>query len=576
MPDAKKPVDRMELLEDKLRYVREKSEEKLPPEPRKRLQIPEISVSTRTILKAFGIGAGAIGLFIAGYLGIKAAGNVDFSKYMNTRQPTSSLVEIIDPTPTKVSDYIAPATPTAVFSPVPSGITPMTLDFPLIDFSQYGNYQGISLEGISTIRFKESNLGLTPATQVLEGIPFDFGWHFESQSEAKKQYPTSFSIKTHVQNPTNVYFLIQAGWGYDFYKDKKIGEISLQFSDGAIYHIPLILGENVRDWSVTNERAVRSLTSTFIEEAWAGDSTAGKGRIDMLTIPIVGDLRGRELAAVEFVDTSVEYAGSKDPNIHILGITVETEPGVPAFSSAYNTIPQELVDRLAIIGTNTESEVHKCVDTSSEGRTQVEITANQPVPAGTIFATDFSGAGRSWTEFPVFPICRSGSWGLFQSMEAFTAPYKGAYMLITSYTTQQSTPEPLRTQTSVSIGTGPLADATFSDGMAPYGEDWLFNNNFHRIQRIRMEEQPDGCDMARYDSEKIWLSFGYPAELLVNGESIGKYTYQPNSHGFVFAYPVKKGDTLCVSPVKPMGYHIVIGPDLYYSYDSYCYRGHCD
>jgi len=96
----KKPKPGMEFLEDQLTYVRERSEEQLPENPRKKIVIPELVLPTKTIFKGLGIGAGAIGILLIGYLGIRAIGNIDFPKYENTQTPTSTatLEAIINPT----------------------------------------------------------------------------------------------------------------------------------------------------------------------------------------------------------------------------------------------------------------------------------------------------------------------------------------------------------------------------------------------------------------------------------------------------------------------------------------------
>lgn len=140
------------------------------------------------------------------------------------------------------------------------------------------------------------------------------------------------------------------------------------------------------------------------------------------------------------------------------------------------------------------------------------------------------------------------------------------------------TPEfsgPFREHYTVSTGTGPLSDATTSDGMQSWSEDWLWANNHFKIQRIRPEEQPDGCGISKYDVNKIWISSNVPTSITVDGESIG-YLYKTNSHGYIFDYNLKKGEEICVSTVGKYGYQIIFGPDIYFHYDSYCYRGNCN
>ena len=160
-----------------------------------------------------------------------------------------------------------------------------------------------------------------------------------------------------------------------------------------------------------------------------------------------------------------------------------------------------------------------------------------------------------------------------QSQDVFVQPTSTLEQMIeltpTAYI-QQSTP--LREQKTKSIGTGALANASYSDGLAPYSEDWLWANNHHKIQRIRKEEQPSGCDIAQYDAKELWIASSQAVDFLVNDQSIGHLNKDTGSVGYLIDYPISKGDKLCISKVPSNGFHIVLGPDIHWAYDSYCYR----
>jgi hypothetical protein len=136
---------------------------------------------------------------------------------------------------------------------------------------------------------------------------------------------------------------------------------------------------------------------------------------------------------------------------------------------------------------------------------------------------------------------------------------------------------PLRDHQTVSIGTGVFAEATFSDGMAPYDEGWLWANDHFNIQRIRREENPDGCGSVQYQVDRIWIGVGAIAKVTVNGAEIGTVTtITPlQRHGYIVGVHLDVGDVVCVSPIPQSGYHIILGPDVYYHHDTYCYRGNC-
>ncbi len=60
------------------------------------------------------------------------------------------------------------------------------------------------------------------------------------------------------------------------------------------------------------------------------------------------------------------------------------------------------------------------------------FTANTLIPAGVLIATNFDERDpNKWTQYPVVPIARSGSYGLFQTVGEYTAPNTGACRIIT-------------------------------------------------------------------------------------------------------------------------------------------------
>lgn len=133
---------------------------------------------------------------------------------------------------------------------------------------------------------------------------------------------------------------------------------------------------------------------------------------------------------------------------------------------------------------------------------------------------------------------------------------------------------PFREHQTAAIGSGPLMNVTYSDGMAPYTDEWLAANHY-RIQRFRLEENPDGCGISIYNTNKIWFGSSMPTTITVNDVPIAELYVVSGRHAHVFEYPLKIGDKICVTDLHPSGYHIIFGPDMYWHYDSYCYRGHC-
>jgi hypothetical protein len=138
-----------------------------------------------------------------------------------------------------------------------------------------------------------------------------------------------------------------------------------------------------------------------------------------------------------------------------------------------------------------------------------------------------------------------------------------------------SSATPIREHFSVHVGTGLLAQGAFSDGEAPYTEEWLWQNDHFNIQVINPDTYPEGCDVSRYNTNLVWIGGSPGMKFIINDQVVGQYETAPNSHGYIFEGPVRIGDTLCAVDFSPAGFHIILGPDIYYHYDSYCYRGNC-
>lgn len=139
-----------------------------------------------------------------------------------------------------------------------------------------------------------------------------------------------------------------------------------------------------------------------------------------------------------------------------------------------------------------------------------------------------------------------------------------------------TTVNPYRERFITNIGTGPLAEIQFSDGMAEYSDATLAANH-GRIQQMNTLNTPTGCGIAQYASERIWFGSTRVTKILINGRVIAEYD-QPTfraSHGGIFDWAVSLGDEICVELSPGLEYHIVIGPDVDIHYDSYCYRDHC-
>lgn len=195
------------------------------------------------------------------------------------------------------------------------------------------DYQTISLKDYSELPNREKNLGLDPGLgpdyQKLllpSKIPFDIGWKASTQCTDFSSYPDHFQININISQPLKIFLLMQAGWGIEPYKNKLMGKVSLEFNDGSLYEIPLILGENIRDWA-DRTNAVTTVSSLDTQLAWEGNNPDGiRGRIDVLSISIPDHYIPLNLKSIQIWDESQIYTESLDPCIHLLAVTVRYLP----------------------------------------------------------------------------------------------------------------------------------------------------------------------------------------------------------------------------------------------------------
>ena len=100
-------------------------------------------------------------------------------------------------------------------------------------------------------------------------------------------------------------------------------------------------------------------------------------------------------------------------------------------------------------------------------------------------------------------------------------------------------------------------------------------SQYYKVQRIRVEENPSGCDVSSWFSDFLWITGNKGAKITLNNDVIGELNINTGSHGYLIALKIKPGDQLCIEGKNKNGFSLVFGPDVYYHYDSYCFRGYC-
>ena len=182
----------------------------------------------------------------------------------------------------------------------------------------------VSLKPFSELSEPETNLGLKPGVTYLLDIPFDIGWKASTQCSHLPNQPKSYQVDVNIENPTDVYFLIQAGWGLTQYNGIDIGKLRLGFSDGNALDTTLTLGDNIRDWAWKSSAVVRTVSSSQSRPAWTGQSPNGTpGGMDILTITVPNEQRSKNLSYIQVIDVSNLTAVNIDPCIHVVALTVK-------------------------------------------------------------------------------------------------------------------------------------------------------------------------------------------------------------------------------------------------------------
>jgi len=124
------------------------------------------------------------------------------------------------------------------------------------------------------------------------------------------------------------------------------------------------------------------------------------------------------------------------------------------------------------------------------------------------------------------------------------------------------------------IGTGIFEQATYSDGNAPFSQQELNSSHFE-IQLLNPDTISNGCGTSWYSVNEVWFGGASKTTLYLNGTAVGEIFQGVGKHGYMIPLSVNAGDELCVNPVPPGGFHMNLGADIYYHYDSFCYRGYC-
>ena len=151
---------------------------------------------------------------------------------------------------------------------------------------------------------------------------------FHTQNSKNQQYPTEYLIPvSYIAFPKKVFVLINAGYTATYY-GKNIGYIALHFASGESLKYDLVLGENIREWSIgsgADGNLVVTTSSSDVQQIYLGTSSKNTtGVVDMLELNIPSDYSNTAIKSIEFKDSSQELWNSMNPGFFIIGITVRS------------------------------------------------------------------------------------------------------------------------------------------------------------------------------------------------------------------------------------------------------------
>lgn len=190
------------------------------------------------------------------------------------------------------------------------------------------SYHTLALQAIANESLQEGYKSPPSGKVELAGVPFDLPSGLNSattQAEGRPTFPTKLRLDNlNMPKTKKVFLLITGGSTRKEFAGKVIGELILSFANQQVLRIPLIPGQNLREWKDCCNPNVTQTTDPTVQQVWSGQNNfdSGTAVIDMLTAQIPEIAQQETLQTIEILDSSVQAVGSKNPAINLLGVTV--------------------------------------------------------------------------------------------------------------------------------------------------------------------------------------------------------------------------------------------------------------
>jgi len=176
-----------------------------------------------------------------------------------------------------------------------------------------------------------------PSGEVqLAAIPFRFdarASYIQTQFEWPNvthslKLPDRITIPVNVANVQSVYLLLNLSYGCDWAASaaSHVGDVWLRLDGGESLMLPLVTGENIREWVVDTAmcNVVQGTRMGNIQQVWSRprSDTGARAMMDMIRIDVPAEYTTRILMAIVIDDTSIRTVNSFDPSIILFGVTV--------------------------------------------------------------------------------------------------------------------------------------------------------------------------------------------------------------------------------------------------------------
>jgi hypothetical protein len=202
--------------------------------------------------------------------------------------------------------------PSPVLAPVPQPVLPPVQPVAQFEFKQVD---------IFPIADFAAPIDSFPAgIQAFNGIGFSMSKSIFMTRCAVAYLPNEGVLSLDIVHPQEVFILVNTKAASAEFQDKQVGKITLKFDDGAIQETALIVGQNIREYTLDGS-SVRTVSDPANAVAWQGGPNR-QFAIDMLAIPIEWRNQVGSLKQIIITDTSETTANSVDPGLIVWGLVV--------------------------------------------------------------------------------------------------------------------------------------------------------------------------------------------------------------------------------------------------------------